>query len=152
MNYTNEFIHYGSSKFLDDYWCNPVTSEYGSKPMCGGLWASPTDAVFSWKDFCERDDFFTEDLKESFRFKLKDNARVLVMRNIKDLEKIPTTDGEPFHFLKNALDFEKLSKDYDAVIAYLFEDGWDAHLRYVLTSWDVDSILVLNKDIVEVIE
>ena len=42
------------------------------------------------------------------------------------------------------LDFEELKKEYDA-IEVIISDG----LYYALYGWDCDSILILNKDIVE---
>lgn len=44
------------------------------------------------------------------------------------------------------LDFEKLKEDYDAIEVLISKDS---RLYWSLYSWDCDSLLVLNKDIIE---
>ena len=45
-----------------------------------------------------------------------------------------------------ALDFEKLSKEYDAIEVFISKDE---QLYWDLYGWDCDSILIMNSDIIE---
>ena len=47
------------------------------------------------------------------------------------------------------LDFEKLAEIYDAMVVYI---SADYNLYYRLYGWDVDSVLVFNPNVVEVVE
>jgi len=49
-----KLIHYGSTSF-DPKKFNPVLNSY-IKPT-GGLWTSPIDSEFGWKDWCTAEDF-----------------------------------------------------------------------------------------------
>jgi len=64
-----------------DYnWMNTV---FTNKPK-GGLWASPVDSKWGWKDWCERENFGK--LDSSFMFKLKPNAKIYVVDDLNDLK------------------------------------------------------------------
>ena len=48
------YIHYGATQLHE---IQPVKNErFFSKPT-GGLWASPVDEPFGWKEWCEREHF-----------------------------------------------------------------------------------------------
>ena len=53
--------------------------------------------------------------------------------------------GNLVNDFKVNLDFEKITENYDAII---INAGSDVLLYHMFYGWDVDSILVLNKDVV----
>lgn len=151
------YRHYGHSKF-DPEMFQPVTNnEWGNKPH-GGLYSCPTkDVDYSWKDWCIYNEFHTARLRKHFDFKLKRGAKVLVIKNIKDLDKLPRFREDTSSILFGiGIDFEKLSKEYDALMVWIYrssdisyeELSWDG-IYYKLYGWDVDTLLVMNPDIIE---
>ena len=70
----NEYIHYGNSKLHE---ISPIRNEHHFTKPHGGLWASPIDAQFGWKDWCLRENFCTGKLERNFIFKLKPNAKMV---------------------------------------------------------------------------
>ena len=56
---------------------NPIKNTSFTKPD-GGYWASPVDSSWGWKDWCEVEDFSECKESNSFRFTLKEDARVLL--------------------------------------------------------------------------
>lgn len=157
------YRHYGNNKFDKDNFIKVTNALYSNKPK-GGLWASPTkDVDLSWKEWCEQEEFKLGSLDKHFDFTLKDNAKVLTITSIKDLDPLPLREDEDA--TSNVwvnLDFETIAKEYDAMMVYLYRDTSseeeyyktlirDNSLYYKLYGWDVDSIVVFNPDIVEVI-
>lgn len=149
------YIHYGHDEFhLPD----PIRNiGYFTKPN-GGLWASRKDDELGWKNWCENEEFrlyaFDKSFDKSFEFILKDNANVLVLNDRDQLDDLPQI-GNPELLGYNKenrtstcyLDFEKLSKTYDAI--ELVNIG---QFYWALYGWDCNSILIMNPDIVEVID
>lgn len=149
------YIHYGDSKFDESKFITIHNRGFSNKPI-GGLWASPSDADLSWKDWCEREDFKEYKEGDYFKFKLKDNARILEIKNKKDVDNLPKLDeGFDLSIINIAsIDFEKLAKDYDAMIVWMYKDNSPAmfeSMYYLMYGWDCDSILVFNKEMIEVI-
>ena len=155
---SKKYIHYGHSSF-DRNLFKPIRNrEMWVKPD-GGLWASATDSGYGWKDWCE-DNFFREGrLQKSFTFTLSENAKVIHLRSVDDLEALPDQKlleylGKP---LWKTIDFEKLLADgVDAIELHLSEEDLSNRdfmegLYWELYGWDCDSILIMNPDVVEVI-
>lgn len=161
------YRHYGSQKF-DPKAFIPISNKMFSNKPSGGLWACPTiDIDISWDQWSRDNEFCTDKLKEYFDFKLKRGAKILIIKNIKDLNKLPrvnTKDPEiksilEMDSLNSNIDFEELSKNYDGMMVWMYRskdidttkrlfDG----MYYRMYGWDVDTLLVFNPDIVEVIE
>lgn len=161
------YRHYGSQKF-DPKAFIPISNKMFSNKPSGGLWACPTiDIDISWDQWSRDNEFCTDKLKEYFDFKLKRGAKILIIKNIKDLNKLPrvnTKDPEiksilEMDSLNSNIDFEELSKNYDGIMVWMYRskdidttkrlfDG----MYYRMYGWDVDTLLVFNPDIVEVIE
>ena len=145
------YIHYGSKEFLKDK-VSPIKNEkYFSKPK-GGLWASPLDTNMGWRDWCKSEDFRECNEENSFTFALADAARVLSIKQSSDLNDLPKIETD--YFNKMYLDFEELTKQYDAIevsisSSYDLDGDWHETLYYKLYGWDCDSILIMNPDIVE---
>ena len=132
------YIHYGAKAFDRTKFAPIKNRTCGSKPF-GGLWASPVDAKFGWKEWNDIEEFRTCDPKNAFRFTLAEGARVLRIDSLDKLSEIPV-NKPAYHF-----DFEDVAKRYDAVECCLSEAP---ALYNALYGWDCDSILVLNQDVI----
>ena len=141
------YIHYGDDTFRTP---DPIqNSKYRNKPR-GGLWASREDAEYGWKDWCIAEEFRLDTFDWSFKFRLKDGARVLVLSEKEQLDVLPNLNN--FHskddpYMDCILDFEKLSRNWDAIE---LTNCWKFY--WALYGWDCDSILIMNPDIVEIME
>ena len=152
------FIHYGSESFDPDRFI-PVKNERGwVKPERGGLWACPIESGKQWTEFVSDTACMAKDISKSFTFRLKEDAKVLKISGPRDLNYVtlctitimgdlsqPMFRGNLVNDFKVNLDFEKIAENYDAII---INAGTDTLLYYMFYGWDVDSILVLNKDVI----
>lgn len=154
------YRHWGNNKFVLPYFTPITNNEFGNKPH-GGLYACPTkDVDISWDRWCKSNDFMTDRLNKHFDFTLKDNARVLEIKDKKDLLKLKgiIDFNSDLFFIVKQIDFEKLAKDYDAIMVWIYrstdceENIICEGMYYWLYGWDVDTLLVLNPDIIEVID
>lgn len=152
-----QYIHYGSSKFRP---ITPIQNQpMMSKPL-GGFWASPVNARRGWEDWCRGEEFFLDSLKKSFTFTLTDDAKILHIYSVKQLEELPKAPALfGMEGLRTwvCLDFEKLQQEYDGIELHLseekFESGeWMSGLYFQLYGWDCDSILIFHDDVVVVDE
>ena len=137
------YIHYGSKHF-DKNLFQEIKNVAFVKPE-GGLWASDVKAKYGWKEWTEDNNFMTEKYNKDnyFKFRLKDTAKVLKLEKPSDLINLPK-DKELLKLrFYNCLDFEELKKQYDAIEIIIDKLYWD------LYGWDCDSILILNKEVIE---
>jgi hypothetical protein len=134
-------IHYGSDKYIPEK-VLPVKNDSWVKPKRGGgLWTSPIDSKWGWKDWNNDSDFRDCDVKKSFTVCLKSDAKIFVIDSLDDLKKSPLIDG----CFARVLDFELIAQNYDAI--WLTEKGQnETHLSYPidLYGWDCETVLVLN--------
>jgi hypothetical protein len=120
----------------------------GSKPV-GGLWASNVLAECGWKWWCEDTNFRECSEDNSFTFTLTEDANVLRIESIKDLESLPKCKSLLAEQLEVnipwvLLDFEALQKSgVDAI-----EVDMNMGLYFALYGWDCDSILVMNPEVI----
>ena len=148
-----EYIHYGSDHFYRECFDKIRNNPMFTKPF-GGFWASPLYVEYGWKDWCEDEKFRECDEDNSFRFRLSKDARVLDIRDVKDLEGLPKIKETIYRGVMNwvFLDFEKLALKYDAIELHLSEErrvGLSPDsLYFKLYGWDCDSILIMNPDVV----
>ena len=140
-----KYIHYGHKQFIPEAF-TPIRNCVAFTKPYGGLWASPVDAEFGWKEWCEREDFRECDTKNSFTFTLSESAKVLTISSVTEARRLPQVRDEltlPWWVIP---DFEELVwQGYDAVELKLSED-WS--LYQALYGWDCDSILVMNPEVV----
>lgn len=151
------YIHYGAKAFMPELFV-PIQNRYFVKPH-GGLWASPTDAKYGWKEW-NKDSGFIEIIEDrSFKFTLTEDAKVLHIYSVSDLDVLPKLEIPGmlnFNIGMVYLDFEALMEQgYDAIELHLSEEdktnnGFMEGLYWNLYGWDCDSILVMNPDIVVV--
>ena len=112
-------IKYGSNSF-DIKKFEPVQNYNWIKPI-GGLWASPYNSNWGWKQWCEDQEFEIDRLSNSFKFTFKGKA--FVINGIKDSAKLPWKLMESFSLrdksasflFSHMIDFELLSKKYDGI-------------------------------------
>lgn len=158
------YIHYGTTNFDID-----VFNMKKDKNLCPslskpsfGFWASNVDATFGWRDWVEEqyyddDDKWLSAIKEQkfFMFKLKNDARVLYINHNDDInpylahiEKFNLSDSEKEHinYVKSHIDYDKIASEYDA-IELCHDYDYSIHYGFFYT-WDVDSIVILNPDII----
>ena len=147
-----EYIHYGSTEL---HAISPVRNEKCfTKPM-GGLWASPVDAKFGWAEWCKRENFRNTDKRNSFRFKVKDDSKIIHIYSVKDLEDLPKQ--ETYLSMNCCLDFEKIQKEYDGIELHLSDEvfvgdqDFCSGLYFTLYGWDCDSILIFHDQAIEVV-
>lgn len=149
------YIHYGHREF-DKSKFNEITNRpFFSKPS-GGLWASRIDSPYGWKEWTEEQDFYLDKYSDDnyFKFKLKEKTRILRITNIKQLDELSHIDSERFNInfkftVYQMLDFEELAKKYDAIEVLISKDE---RLYWELYGWDCDSLVVFNKDCIEIVD
>jgi hypothetical protein len=142
-----EYIHYGAKQYEFEKFNQIQNISYFVKPK-GGLWGSPVDAKYGWKEWNELNDYVKCDENNSFRFALKKDAKVAVIDTEDKLRLLPDADMPPIspkHYNdRKYIDFEKLVElGYDAIEVLISECQ---SLYDTLLGWDCDSVLVLNKD------
>ena len=146
-----EYIHYGHTKFHKGCFKPIKNTEFWTKPN-GGLWASPVDTKYGWKDWCHSNEFRECKEDNMFKFILSENSKVLHLYSINDLKDLPICFSDKFYDTRMVyLDFEILSSEYDAIELHLSEEKYESFmdsLYYKLYGWDCDSILIMNPDII----
>ena len=136
-----DLIPYGLGNHLDISKIRPINNQdYRNKPS-GGLWSSPINSNFGWKDWCECEQFQLDRLETHFTFSF--NGNVLTINSPGDLYQMPwIATNEPF-FIQYP-DFEKLAKSFDAI--WLTDLGQDStrFSKPNLYGWDCESVLIMN--------
>lgn len=146
----NEFITYGLGKF-DKSKFDSVKNDDFIKPI-GGLWSCPVNSDWGWKDWCEYNGFKEERLSNWFKFKLDENSNVFVIDNPEDLNEMNemanyvTLYGDVFP------DFEKLSGSFDGILLTDIGESCTRFTHPGLRGWDVESLLIFNPEVIEVVE
>lgn len=142
---SKKYIHYGHKSFDRNRFAPIRNRRCFTKPD-GGLWASPVDAEFGWKQWCDSEKFRECRMEDAFCFTLAPGARVLYIDNVCVLDGLPQVKNEFSYSGWCQLDFEKLLEmGYDAVEMSLSSDG---RLYMELYGWDCDSIVILNPDVI----
>ena len=143
------YIHYGADHFDENVFREKIQhpNEFLSMYKPAGLWGSPVDSEYGWKDFVLSEDFNVASLEKHFTFRLKKSAKVLHFYRFVDAMPYLYYNGE---FRSHCLDLAKIYRSYDAVELHITNDYArfkDVTLCMVFNMWDVDSICVWNKDI-----
>lgn len=136
------YIHCGSDKF-DITKFEKVKNFIGySKPIDGGLWASPVNSKYAWKEapVIKR----LQD-KKSFSFKISDSAKILKIEKKEDLINLPRTIEDGKGMFNISLDFEKISQEYDMIYCNAIPES---ELDKLLPKWECECILVMNPQII----
>ena len=134
-----ELITYGLGHILKPELIKPIRNDSFVKPA-GGLWASPIDSNYGWKEWCKEESF--GNLESYFTFMFKGN--VFIINSERNLHEIPWLTT--IYSYAKYPDFEAMSKNgIDAI--WLTEKG-EAETRFSipegLYGWDCESVLVMN--------
>lgn len=134
-----ELIHYGSSNY-DSSLVKPIQNRDFVKPL-GGLWTSPINSEWGWKDWCTSENFRECNQDNSFLLKLYDWCKICTIDSFQDLKVLPHIKVYDY---REYLDFEYLSKQYDCIwLTYNgIKDTYTS--RPGLYGWDCESVLILN--------
>jgi hypothetical protein len=131
--------HYGNTRYKHDLFKPICDVPFRNKPK-GGLWTSPVDSEYGWKDWSEDNQY--GDL--SIHFDLAFEGTVLEIDSVEDMNELPWIEQEFMHFVS----FEPLVfMGYDAI--HLTNKGQcDTRLTYPksLYGWDCETVLVMNAD------
>ena len=140
------YIHYGHHQFDSELFLEIKNRPFGWIKPYGGLWASNINAAYGWKDWCNDESFRECNEENSFKFTLKEGTKVLKIDNADLLKKLPVFDN---YIMSVHLDFEKLKQQYDAIEVIISNDN---KLYWDLYGWDCDSILIFNKDCIDILK
>ena len=142
-----EYVFYGSQEY-DASKFNQIKNSIvpSNKPdRSTGLWASPVDSSWGWKDWCDSEEFRGCDKENSFTFSLDNKAKIFTVDSLSDLEKLPSL-VHPMSSFIFGLDFEKIAKEYDAIfLSSIGQEKTRMSHPASLYGWDCECILVLNK-------
>ncbi len=136
------YIHYGHDRFIRESF-KSIKNRQAKKPI-GGLWGSPVNSKYGWKEWCIKEDCKVSTLNKNFRFKLSAETKLCIINSHADLKKLPYIT---YNEITHVPDFENLSKKYGAI--YLTEQGHISTsfiLPLNLDGWDCECILVMNVD------
>lgn len=142
MKYITYGFNWDPNKFRENIKNHPFLN----KPL-GGLWGSPINSEYGWKDWCIRNSFkpFCEKSDIYFEWELMENRNILIVETEKDIpENLYRSDGY--------LDWEKVSQEYDAFFLTLngLNELEDSSLGF--NTWDCESIIVFKKDLINPLE
>lgn len=146
--------HYDPAKFKPINYTDPG-AVLNNKPW-GGLWGCPENSKRGWGDWCRREQFNTQSLEHSFRFRLSPDAKIYVIDNEQDLVNISTSMRLAYLVCQGyySIDFERLlNEGYDGIYVTdnaLWMRWFHGPNRNIvgLNSWDVESICVFNPDVI----
>ena len=134
-----KLITYGLGNVLNTEKIQPIKNRGFVKPE-GGLWASPVDSLYGWREWCNDNNF--GDLSTSFQFQFSGN--IYTINSLNDLFSLPLRFAfeNRFYFI----DFEEcLKRGIDAI--HLTNSG-EMATRFSkpvnLYGWDCESVLILN--------
>lgn len=136
-------IHYGSKVYNSEL-VEPIVNENWVKPL-GGLWTSPINSTWGWKNWCDMEHFHKCSNRNKFKLKFVKNALVMVIDDLEDLMNLPKISSLDEYINNRYIDFELVSKYVDAI--WLTDKGQsETRLTYPLSlyGWDVETVLILN--------
>lgn len=138
-----DLIHYGSPVFYHEKF-NPVFDSHWIKPRGGGFWASPVDAEWGWKQWCESEEWGLERLTTHVRLTFKGN--VLTIDSVADLDLLEWSKPNGTIMHHEGIRFGVMRRaGIDAI--HLTTNGQEA-TRYSeprrLYGWDCESVLIMN--------
>ena len=144
-------IHYGARTYDPTLFQSIQNRRWTNKPY-GGLWASYVDAEYGWRQFCDKAEFGNIQEDINFVFELATD-RILLIDSSEKAVRLPRRQKDPNEYGIEVSypvlpDFETIATQYDAID---FRISSDPSLYRTLYSWDCDSILILNPDVVKVI-
>jgi len=134
-----QLIHFGSARY-DPLKFNQISDiPFRNKPH-GGLWTSPVDSKYGWREWCEYESF--GELNNFFQVQF--NGTVLKIDSAEDMEKLSWIECDNMHFVS----FQTLCGIefiYDAIHLTVNGEKKTRDSRpKSLYGWDCESVLVMN--------
>lgn len=142
-------IHYSKDP---EFKVKPIEIKNGQLPIkpYGGVWASPAESKFGWKDWCETEHFGNIGAQHKVTLEV-DTQNFITIDKVSDLDKLPWYKMGGF---MEAVDFEELKrKGIDGI--YLTDEGqWRTRLTFPrhLYGWDCESVLIMNERCIKKVE
>ena len=141
-----QFLTVGIKEIIKDKWVYIKNIQYSNKPS-GGLWSieyTPNEEFKSaWLEWFDSE---MPDWAKNYGvlFELKKDAKVYTIDSYKDLENI--YNKYPIENKTKVIDYEKVSKEYDAII--LTDKGQcETGISIInLYGWNCENILIMNFD------
>ena len=140
-------IHYGNNLYDKNRFL-PIENRNWVKPT-GGLWTSPVNSKYGWKDWCHSEQFRICKESKSFKLKFFDNAKIIIINSLKDLNVLPTIPQDSFFKdLKQQenINYEELVNNGIDAIWLTNKGQWDTRLTFPrnLYGWDCETVLIMN--------
>ena len=134
-------VHYGSAKYRPESFREISDVPFSKKPS-GGLWCSPVESEWGWKDWCESESY--GDLDESFCVEF--SGDLLVIDCVLDMNKLPWIENSGIHFIA----FQPLCVGGFAFDAIHLTVCGERETRFSrprsLYGWACECVLILNPD------
>ena len=142
-----KLIVYGKNSFQKENF-RPVVNSSWCKPK-GGLWASPVDSEWGWKEWCLSEEFETTKLNNHFLLNYSGNT--LKINCLEDTQQMIWLEQSDY-FYKAVPDFEQMRQEgIDAIwLTPQGENETRFNRDYSLYGWDCESVLVMNPDCLSV--
>ncbi len=147
------YIHFGHDSFDKTLGVKKEALDELSHPLRlnnkpPGLWASPKDSKWGWKDWCEQESFRLNTFNKSFTFSLSDDAKILHIHFEDDIypyldNVFPDIDS----IYAKKLNLSKLMAEYDGIELHMSENK--SLYSGFFYGWDCDSICIWNYDCIE---
>jgi hypothetical protein len=137
---------YGITKFNPAKFQPIKNRTWANKPE-GGLWATPVNSKFGWKQWCELQDFRTNLLKKKFEFYYVGN--IVKIDSLKDAQNklvwYPVDVNIP-SITRKSINFDYMK--YIGVDAIWITENGESETRfnyeYSMYGWDCESVLIMN--------
>lgn len=144
------FIHYGTENFsLEKFEDIKKKRKYCLNKPAYGLWASPVNTNWGWKDWCKSENYRIDSFGKSFRFRLKNGSKILTVRMIRDIEPFLKREAnDPFY---GRIQFSEIMKKYDGLELIHGDHYMELHDGPFYT-WDCDSIVIWNPGVIDVMD
>lgn len=148
---TLSLITYGKGNFFDKNKFQPVkNAPYCNKPN-GGLWASPINSKYGWKDWCIIEEF--GNLSNSFEFTIIGN--IFKITNQNSINQLPlVSEGiHDYHTVLVSALYNGQLVDFEAVDNSGIDAIWlteEAVCCKEFYGWDCESVLILNPNCIQV--
>ncbi len=137
-------IHYGDKEYVPGKFIE-IKNDDWIKPRFG-LWTSPVDSEYGWKNWCSDNEFRECHESNSFKLKFKPHAKIVLVDSVDDLLLLPVRASN-IYTGRNTIDFNFLAQTCDAM--WLTDKG-ERQTRYSdpisLYGWDCETVLIFNKD------
>jgi hypothetical protein len=144
---TLSLVTYGKGTFFDKNKFQFIkNAPHWNKPS-GGLWASPINSKYGWKDWCIIEEF--GNLSSSFEFTITGN--IFKIENIDDLNQLPLIVNDEIYYKSPS--FYNTFIDFEAVVNSGIDAIWltESAIRYKeFYGWDCESVLILNPSCIQI--